>query len=304
MSHLFDIFPLLWRTCRAPGRPPRKWGWLTLLIVGSCLVTLASLLASTHPFYWARLFREGRVGTFLSVGYLAVDGLVCLLVCHAVLQRSESWPRAALLRFAGALAFVVVGAIVMFWAGSELHDRNRYYFSSQRLGRWFWGAVVTTAALGIHAWRQMHHCRPGRFWLTFGSLLCWMALDDLLMWHERAADNVNRTLLHLPETHPFAAHLNDAFVACYGLVALALGWSNRYQLVRLPWMIFTMSFAGLCFIGTVAADFGDWSEWVEESLKILAGATILTALLTAWLEVRSPRFSAQAASPPSGRTFD
>lgn len=273
---------------------------MVAVILGSCALFLLAILSSTIPVFRDRLFREGRIGTFLSVAYLTSDAIVCAFVCRAIARHGEQWPRVKppLVAYTWALCLTIGAAVAMFWAGATFHDRNHFYFSGRRLGWLFWGLVIVAAAAGTAACYRLKTCRSTRFWLLFSGLLGWIALDDLLMFHENAAKWINQTLLHLPERHPIAVHTNDALVGCYGLIAIALAWAYRSRLVHLPWMIFTMTLGSVFFIGTVWTDFAEAPEWQEECLKILAGATILAALITAWLEVEEGKLSHSAPAPP------
>lgn len=288
-NQLFEIIAQLWHGCRHPGRLPRHWAWLYPVVILGSVAGLAWLLSTRDRWEWNRIFSEGKPGTYLSVAYLAVNGLVCLFIGWGLARRDGSAPGACrwLAVFMAGIATVVAGSIVLFVLGDVWHDRRHYYFNDRRLGDEFHRSIAGLVVLGGAVCWSLRSIRFTRFWLLFGSLLCWMALDDLLMFHEDFSDWLTKKVLGLPSEHLLTVHLNDVIVLLYGLLALWLAWGFRTQLVKLRWMILTMLPGVLCFAGTVVADFRHWGQWQEESLKVMAEAFILGSLLTGGLELRA-----------------
>jgi len=99
--------------------------------------------------------------------------------------------------------------------------------------------------------------------------------------HEELDRGVHKLLGWHDRRHWLTDHLDDVFVALYGVIALA--WADRHfeRLVRLRWTALMFGVAFLCFVGMTVLDFAGLTAWLEDSLKLLAGTLILAGLLTA-----------------------
>ncbi len=201
--------------------------------------------------------------------------------------------------FTVGVSGLMIAAAVMFGLGDPGHDRRPLDLKWGGGGKEFYRTLIVVALLGAAVCWSLRTVGFSRFWLLFGGLLCWMALDDLLMFHEKFADWFTTGVLGLPEEHLVTKHLNDALVAVDGPIAIGLAFGHRHSLGRLRWMILTMLPGVLCFVSTVIADFVEASQWTEESLKFLAEAFILSSFITTSLELRE---ASTAMPDPHGPT--
>lgn len=193
-------------------------------------------------------------------------------------------------------ALVLLASYVLIQRGHANHGRADAYFREGRTGTDL--SALLLAASGVTAWTIARRVRTAsllspsrhaRFWIFFSVTLLLAAADDRLGLHE-LADKSFHALLARDEDDPITDHLDDALVALYGLAALAVAWRHRTHILSLPWFTLTMAAAGALFAAMVAIDVLAGDAWMatEETVKLLAGALILTATLTA-----------RAAAPPN-----
>lgn len=138
-------------------------------------------------------------------------------------------------------------------------------FSHLGIGLW-----VASATVALFAWALVRRERPpaGGFFLAAGLLSTGLALDDLLLLHERVAP----TLLGVPE---------PAVLAAEGLAAAAI--VVRYAPFVLAAERGLLALAAAAFAASVTADVWDPSGLdvvIEDGLKIL-GIGAWLAFLTA-----------------------
>jgi len=152
--------------------------------------------------------------------------------------------------------------------------------------------------------------RPGRegsvwrsqalIWALMAAGFVFLALDDLLMIHEKT-DKLVHALLGMRET-PLSSHLDDMLVALYGIVGLVLLVVYRREVLRFltvrgPLLVaFVLAFAMMA-VGAANKRrfdiFGPymnearlmvlhrWSSVVEDSLKVFAEGLFLVAFVLA-----------------------
>lgn len=265
--------------------PPFFW----CLTMGSILP--AWLLACGTLYFWgeaqgnySKYFEENMPGTFLSTLLLLTSGLVCSINARNLTPQAK---KKFLTLFIGmqVLGMLVIGGIYILDL-IDHPDKKIYSFQSARAGEitlWVWGGLL--AGLFFVLWRLTP--RFAHFWLLMSCLLCFAGLDDLLMFHERAAKALSN-FLHLPkgENYWLRIHMNDILALAYAPVAALVWFVHRRHVVSLPWMLRTLILASLFFAGTSYFDFGHAGAFREESLKIGTGALILGSFLIAYHEMR------------------
>jgi hypothetical protein len=256
----------------------------SLLLFG---VSIASIRATTDDFNGA--FLEGAAGTYLSVAYLSANALSCVVLARSAARadgRAWRWTFALLL---GTMALVIAASAVLFVLGDVWHDRHMLLFHKTSLGRKLTRLLWAVALAGIVLGCTCPRGSFARFWVWLGTLLYYLSLDDLLGIHEDVAEHITRRWWGLPKNSYWVEHLNDWLVVSYGLGAIGLFLAYRRNFLRLPWTLWTLGVALLAFIGSTICDFLHTARWIEETQKALAGALILAALGTAWLELRAAR---------------
>jgi len=188
---------------------------------------------------------------------------------------------------------LVVGGLVQ-------HGNPAWHFGERRTGTWLSGALLLAssviAALLAYDTRAPGDRRLRIVWLTAAAAAFWLALDELLLIHERLDIWLHRGVLDplwgLPTDHPVTDRIDDTIVVLYGVVAAAFLWRERRLLMRFPAMIACFTAAAALFAAMVALDIGPWrsvfghrlAAWIataEESIKLLAGVLIVCGLLAA-----------------------
>lgn len=189
-----------------------------------------------------------------------------------------------------ALTFLVIA--VLIWLGVTRYDRAARYFGEGRPGTYYSGLqLVASAVVAAVLARRAGRHPVRRFWWVVASAFLYLSLDEVFGLHEELDRGVHKLLGWHDRRHWLTDHLDDAFVALYGLIALA--WADRHfeRLVRLRWTALMLGVAFVCFVGMTVLDFAGLTAWLEDSLKLLAGTLILAGLLTA---CRDP-----ASTPPA-----
>ena len=270
-----------------PGMPSAKWVGASLLLLAINFIALFFMIKKGTALYGIPnyYFGEGRIGTYLSFSYLLFSSGICfaitrkLMIYHAV---SIKW-RGLFKGFMGLLIFYFVTMMFYWFLGEERHEKDSYYFCHGRAA-WYitWVIFILGAILVITLWRQMKVVSFARFWLGFGLLVYYTALDDVFKFHERNGRYVAMKWFGLPREHWLTHDFNDWFIVSYGVIAAALFLIYRKYLMSLPWMIWGLIVAFVCFVGTVIWDMTHWAAWFEETLKLSGGVFILIALLGAY----------------------
>ena len=176
---------------------------------------------------------------------------------------------------------VAIGVIILLGYLRSPDKPNRY-FGEGKLGTWLSFALLVASACVCFVLRRRQRARGvaplARFWLLLGVLLAYLAVDEVLELHEHLDRMINSAL----GWHPLdrvGDRIDDAIVAAYALVALAVAWVHRRELLRLRWTVLMFALAFACFAAMVALDTLRKLDTLEDSLKLLAEALILCGLL-------------------------
>jgi len=215
-------------------------------------------------------------------------------------------------------AMVIVGAIV---AGLSAGNVSKH-FGENEVVTWFSGLLLV--ATGWVSFRIYQARRPsihGTWWRSPQAIWALMAVgfvflaaDDLFRLHGRTDRLVHRLLRMEPTS--LTAHLDDALVALYGIVGLALLIACRREVTRClrvrPHLLagFVVMFA-MVVVDVMSKRHNDVLPWLpaltdveqvtrihkwltvaEDSLKVIAEGLFLVAFLVA-------RQRAEAAAEPS-----
>jgi hypothetical protein len=81
--------------------------------------------------------------------------------------------------------------------------------------------------------------------------------------------------------HWLTDHLDDTFVALYGLVAVIFAERHLERIVRLRWTAWLLAVAFMLFVVTSVLDFSGAVAAIEESFELIAESLIVSALITA-----------------------
>ena len=202
------------------------------------------------------------------------------------------WARSTALLVVAVLAL----AAVIAWAGWLTRGDPDRYFGEQRPGTLLSAGLLFASA---ETCRRLHRTPGaaaafGRFWIVHAFLFVYLGLDELFRVHERL-DRLLHRLGGLDARHRVTDHLDDLIIIAYAAFAAALWFRRRRQLLRLPWTVLTMVGAFAAFAAMMAVDVAGQVKAVEDSLKLLAGALILSAFLAARWEVE--RLPARSEAP-------
>ena len=179
-----------------------------------------------------------------------------------------------------ALTFLIIA--VLIWLGVTRYDRAARYFGEGRAGTYYSGLqLVASAVVAAVLARRAGRYPVRRFWWVVAGAFLYLSLDEVYGLHEELDRGVHKLLGWHDRRHWLTDHLDDVFVALYGVIALA--WADRHfeRLVRLRWTALMFGVAFPCFVGMTVLDFTGLTAWLEDSLKLLAGTLILAGLLTA-----------------------
>jgi hypothetical protein len=203
-----------------------------------------------------------------------------------VLTRPGPPPRGWARLTAVIVAGVAVASLVIAWAGWVTRGNPHRYFGEQRPGTLLSAGLLFACA---GTCRRIHALPAaagfGRFWAVHVVFFAYLGLDELLRIHERL-DRYAHRLFGLNANHPVTDHLDDLIIMAYAVFAAALWYRCRRPLLRLPWTVLTMGTAFAAFAAMMAVDLAAEIKAVEDSLKLLAGALVLSALLAARQEVK------------------
>ena len=140
-------------------------------------------------------------------------------------SRSAAARRAPLAAAMLALTFLVIA--VLIWLGVTRYDRAARYFGEGRPARTTpacssLASAVVAAVLARRAGR--HPVR--RFWWVVAGAFLYLSLDEVYGLHEELDRGVHKLLGWRDRRHWLTDHLDDVFVALYGVIALA--WADRH----------------------------------------------------------------------------
>ena len=186
-----------------------------------------------------------------------------------------------------AVTFIAIAILVSF--GLIHHDRAARYFGEGRVGNYFSAlqlfacfvaAACVTRKVGRHPSRRL-------WWIITVTMLL-LSLDEAFGLHEDLDVGIHKLMGWHDRRHWLTDHLDDIFVALYGVIALI--WAERHleELVRLRWTALLLAVAFGCFIGMAVLDFTGLAASLEESLELIAETLILSGLITAY---RDPSLS-------------
>lgn len=136
-------------------------------------------------------------------------------------------------------------------------------------------------------------------WLLVTAALGFLVLDELLQFHERAGNLIERAL---PAGPSGVRGWNDVVVILYGVVSIPVGLALLPVLARYPTFLQTMAAAFVFYVIHTATDSLAEPETftslvIEESAKLYCSALIALACLSALLVHATPRL--ESAMSPS-----
>jgi hypothetical protein len=191
-------------------------------------------------------------------------------------------PRDVALFGATVLGATVLSIAVLVWLGIAWHGMPSRYFKEHEAGTFYSGLLLLgTSVVACGAARRAGMASSRRFWAVAAVGFMLLALDDVLRIHEETELLFHR-LVGWDPRHWLTKHLDDAIVALYGIVAITWAYHHRAALRHLPWTIVCLAAGCALFVGMIVLDIlGTWPT-VEESLKLLAEAAILTGVFAAY----------------------
>lgn len=191
----------------------------------------------------------------------------------------------------GSAAVAVYGFTAVFLLVCALSGPDRYRHLYFREG----GLIdcVSATFLGcaaIFAWLNWKIGPRGRFldstfWIVTSAGLAFLALDERFQFHEQLD---NRWLLEVYENPWFGKNWNDVIVVAYGVIAVAvfaMGIATvlRYRTLR-GFLIAGFVFYAVHSTVDLLLERVSATYLVEESFKLLAGASFLLAFLQPFRE--------------------
>ena len=184
----------------------------------------------------------------------------------------------SLLAFTG----VVIAILVMLGLRHSGDPSAARYFGEGRPGNYFSGFQLMVAAVagGRVALKVGQH--PSRsFWWIIAATMLFLGLDEALGLHEDLDVGIHKLMGWHDRRHWLTDHLDDSFVALYGLMAAVFAERHLERIVRLRWTALLLAVAFVLFVATSVLDFSGAVAATEESLELAAESLILSALITA-----------------------
>ncbi|HKZ06158.1 MAG TPA: hypothetical protein VJU81_11865 [Methylomirabilota bacterium] len=184
----------------------------------------------------------------------------------------------ALLAVTGT-AIAILVALGLRHAGDPSAAR---YFGEGRAGNYFSGfqlgvAAVAGARVAVKVGRH-----PSRsFWWIIAATMLFLGLDEAFGLHEDLDVGIHKLMGWRDRQHWLTDHLDDGFVALYGLIAVVFAERHLERIVRLRWTAWLLAVAFVLFVVTSALDFSGAVAAIEESFELVAESLIVSALLTA-----------------------
>lgn len=207
------------------------------------------------------------------------------------------------------LLFVAAYIALAYWSGTE-RQPDRHFDEG--------GAIDILSALflvmaGAFAWacfllrardRDMLRARDrdwgGWFWLLLSVGFLFLALDEMLEFHERFDGWIRNTWVGWP---PLFRNWNDVIVIGYGVAGLALLVTFRSEILRLPRAAALLGLGGLFYVMHTGIDSlvsgSPMKTVVEESAKLTATAFFALAMLAAFMALLASMRSDTGAAPSS-----
>jgi hypothetical protein len=180
------------------------------------------------------------------------------------------------------LGATVLSIAVMVWLGIAWHGMPSRYFREHQAGTYYSGLLLLgTSGLAWGAARRAGMASSRRFWAVAALGFVFLALDDVLRIHEET-DRLFHRLVGWDPDHWLTDHLDDAIVALYGMVAATWAYRYRAGLLHLRRTNVCLAAGFALFVGMTVLDvLGTWPT-VEDSLKLLAEAAIITGVFAAF----------------------
>lgn len=199
------------------------------------------------------------------------------------------------------LLFVAAYIALAYWFGTE-QQPDRHFDEG--------GAIDILSALflvmtGAFAWAcfLLRACDQdwGRwFWLLLSAGFLFLALDEMLEFHESFDGWIRNTWVGWP---PLFRNWNDVIVIGYGVAGLALLVTFRSEMLRLPRAAVLLGLGGLFYVIHTGIDSlvsgSPMKSVVEESAKLIATAFFALAMLAALMALLASLQSGKGAAPVS-----
>jgi hypothetical protein len=180
-----------------------------------------------------------------------------------------------------AITFTVIAIVATF--GIVRYDRAARYFGEGRAGNYYsalqlMAAFVAAVLIALKV--ERHPSR--RLWWIVAVTMFLLSLDEGFGLHEELDTGIHKLMGWHDKRHWLTDHLDDGFVALYGVIALI--WAERHleDIVRLRWTALMLLTAFVCFVGSSVLDFTGITALLEEGLELIAESLILAALITAY----------------------
>lgn len=187
-----------------------------------------------------------------------------------------------------AISFTAIAILVTL--GLLHYDRAARYFGEGRPGNYFSGLQLMAAAVAgaCVALRVGRHPSRNFWWIIAGTMLA-LGLDEGFGLHEELDIGIHKLMGWHDRRHWLTDHLDDSFVALYGLIAVIFAERHLERIVRLRWTALLLALAFVLFVASSVLDFAGLVASLEESLELIAESLILSALITAY---RDPNLTA------------
>jgi hypothetical protein len=180
-----------------------------------------------------------------------------------------------------AITLVVIG--VLIWLGLIRSDRAAHFFRERRAGNYYSGLqlLASSVVAALLARKAGRHPTRRFWWIIAGTMLI-LSLDETFGLHEELDVGTHKLMGWHDRRHWLTDHLDNTFVALYGVIAFV--WAERHLewLVRLRWTAVMLAAAFVCFVGMAVLDFTGLAAWLEESLELVAETLILSGFITAY----------------------
>lgn len=186
------------------------------------------------------------------------------------------------------VALMILFGIVLIERGLALHDNPGRYFGEGRPGTTV--PVVLLLVSGVFCWliakdlRGQQSLEMGRgfrrFWLAFGGVFAYLAVDDMFKVHERI-DPLLAQIFSLNAQSRLVDEIDSVIVAAYLPIVAILAWPHRERLVKTSWFLICMAVASLLFAAMVVFDMAGNMPAVEESFKLFAAVAITIGISAA-----------------------
>lgn len=201
-------------------------------------------------------------------------------------------PSGTLAITATLLAIACVALAVLITFGLINYDRAARYFGEGRAGNYFSALQLFACFVAATCVARKVGQHPSRrFWWIIATTMFLLSLDEAFGLHEELDIGIHKLMGWHDRRHWLTDHLDDTFVALYGVIALF--WAERHleEIVRLRWTALLLATAFLCFVGMAVLDFTGLVGSLEEGLELIAESLILSALITAYRDpaLDSPR---------------